>query len=124
FTARILSPCSLRADAPHPRLSAPPREGTSMHRSTTTPSRPPEVVAAAATALLAASGVVVAARAVQAAPLATIVINEVESSDTVPKDWVELKTSAPRRSTRAVNPRRRQRQPNEGHPGNIASGGH
>lgn len=64
-----------------------------MHRSTTTPTHMlRKVVAAAATALLAASGIAVAAATTAtAAPLPTVVINEVESNGGTPADWVELK---------------------------------
>lgn len=64
-----------------------------MHRSTptSTTSRLRKLVAASAVMLLAASGVAVAATAAQAAPLPTVVINEVESNGGTPADWVELK---------------------------------
>ncbi|TPW92215.1 lamin tail domain-containing protein, partial [Schumannella luteola] len=64
-----------------------------MYRRTITPThaRLRALLAACAIATLAASSVGIAAQAAQAAPLPTVVINEVESSDTVAKDWVELK---------------------------------
>lgn len=49
-----------------------------------------KAVSAAATILLAASGVAIAASTAHAAPLPTIVINEVESNGGTPADWVEL----------------------------------
>lgn len=65
-----------------------------MRRSTATSTSTGlrRVVAAAATALLAASGIAAtAASTAQAVFLPMVAINEVESSDTVVKDWVELK---------------------------------
>jgi hypothetical protein len=63
-----------------------------MHRSTTTPTRPRlrALLAASGIAALTASGVVAAAQVANAAPLPTVVINEVESSSGTPADWVEL----------------------------------